>query len=58
MSKCIACNEDIGMEDYRSYAIVQLQDETCRVVYLHLSCIEFEKDQYTRHAIAVLEKED
>jgi len=53
--KCWYCGKDIDAgEDYRSYAIVQMEDETMHMVYVHVSCLEFDEE----HPLArVLEKE-
>lgn len=41
---CIYCGEAIEMEDYRSYAIIQLEDTEIHVVYVHLRCLEMDED--------------
>ena len=38
--RCIHCGELIDMQDYRSYWLIQVEDETARRIYVHVSCID------------------
>ena len=50
---CSYCGKPIDMDDYRSYLIVQLQEETSVIIYLHALCIDMDEDHWM---IRTLEK--
>jgi len=41
---CVYCCEEIFMEDYRSYCIVQLEEIKAHFVYVHATCQDMDED--------------
>jgi len=41
---CVYCGEEIGMDDYRVYCIVQVVEERAHFVYVHSICQDMDED--------------
>ena len=48
---CRYCGKEIGFDDYRTYTIVQHEDETAIILYLHCCCIEMDSAHWLIRAL-------